>query len=52
MAPSARLPVAKPSQYSLRLNSSFKKGSAPDITAKSNPNKYPPKAEIKDRAII
>src|SRR6478736_1211543 len=36
IAPRAKLPVAKPSQYSLRLNSVFKKGSAPEITAKSN----------------
>ena len=50
IAPNAKLPVAKPSQYSLRLNLSFKKGNAPDITAKSNPNKYPPNAEIKDKA--
>ena len=50
IAPNAKLPVAKPSQYSLRLNLSFKKGNAPEITAKSNPNKYPPNAEIKDKA--
>jgi len=52
IAPNAKLPVAKPSQYSLRLNFTFKKGNAPDITAKSNPNKYPPSAEIKDKARI
>ena len=39
IAPNAKLPVAKPSQYSLRLNLIFRKGSAPEITAKSNPNK-------------
>jgi hypothetical protein len=50
IAPNAKLPVAKPSQYSLRLNLSFRKGKAPDMTAKSNPNKYPPNAEIKDKA--
>src|SRR5688572_24953568 len=50
MAPRARLPVANPSQYSLRSNFSFRKGRAPDITAKSKPNKYPPSAEMKDKA--
>src|SRR6187455_2971136 len=49
IAPNAKLPVAKPSQYSVRLNFSFKKGNAPEITAKSNPNRYPPKAEINDK---
>jgi hypothetical protein len=29
-----------------------KKGSAPDITAKSNPNRYPPNAEIKEMPIM
>jgi hypothetical protein len=52
MAPKARLPVANPSQYSLSPNFICKKGSAPEITAKSKPNKYPPKAEIKERARI
>ena len=50
MQPNASDAVAKPSQYSLRLNLSFKKGKAPAITAKSNPNKYPPSAEINEIA--
>src|SRR5665647_3611320 len=48
IAPNARLPVANPSQYALRANCFCKKGNAPEITAKSNPNKLPPKAEIKE----
>ena len=40
IAPNARLPVAKPSQYSFSSNCFCRKGNAPAITAKSNPNKY------------
>jgi len=39
IAPKARHPVVKPSQYSFKPNCSFKNGNAPDITAKSKPNK-------------
>jgi hypothetical protein len=47
MHPSASEPVVNPSQYAFRPNSVFKKGSAPEITAKSNPKRYPPRAEIR-----
>jgi hypothetical protein len=46
MQPNANEPVVNPSQYASRPNCVFKKGSAPDITAKSKPNRYPPNAEI------
>ena len=39
IAPKARQPVVKPSQYSFKPNCSFKNGNAPEITAKSKPNK-------------
>ena len=48
MHPKANEPVVNPSQYAFRPNCDFKNGSAPEITAKSNPNRYPPKAEIRD----
>ena len=46
--PSASDPVKKPSHQAFNINSVRKNGNAPDITAKSNPNKYPPKADIKE----
>ena len=52
IAPSAGLPVANPSQYAFSPNCLCKKGSAPEITAKSNPNRYPPKADMNEMAII
>ncbi len=48
MQPKAKDPVKKPSHHGLSINSVLKKGNAPDITAKSNPNKYPPNADIKE----
>src|SRR5215831_13911767 len=48
IAPSAKVPVANPSQYSFNPNCSLKKGNAPEITAKSNPNKYPPSADMNE----
>src|SRR5687768_9265696 len=37
--PNAKVPVRKPSHQAFKLNSARKKGNAPAITAKSNPNK-------------
>jgi hypothetical protein len=48
MHPSANEPVVNPSQYASRPNAVFRKGSAPEITAKSNPKRYPPIAEINE----
>jgi hypothetical protein len=39
IAPKARLPVANPSQYAFSSNCFCRNGNAPEITAKSNPNK-------------
>ena len=39
MQPNANTPVVNPSQYSFNPNCSLKNGNAPEITAKSNPNK-------------
>src|SRR5688500_12999326 len=48
MHPNPREPVRNPSSQTSRTKSFLKNGSAPDITAKSNPNKYPPNAEIRE----
>jgi hypothetical protein len=48
MQPKAREPVKNPSEIGVRLNVCRKKGSAPEITAKSKPNRYPPKADMND----
>jgi len=39
MQPNASDPVRKPSHHGLRLKTVRKNGKAPDITAKSNPNR-------------
>src|SRR5688572_17570573 len=46
--PNAREPVRNPSHQGVKPNMVRKKGKAPEITAKSNPNKYPPRAEINE----
>lgn len=46
--PNAREPVRKPSHQAFKANTVLRKGSAPAMTAKSKPKRYPPKAEIKD----
>src|ERR1044072_6579020 len=50
--PNASEPVRKPSHQAVKPKVVRKKGNAPEITAKSNPNKYPPSAEINEMAII
>jgi hypothetical protein len=51
MHPIASDAVAKPSQYSSSPKLSFKKGNAPEITAKSKPKRYPPSADINDMTV-
>src|SRR5215210_5213268 len=46
--PRAREPVKNPSETGVSPNAVRRKGRAPEITAKSKPNKYPPNADIKD----
>jgi hypothetical protein len=51
MQPKASEPVRKPSQTGVSSKLGVRrKGNAPDITAKSNPNKYPPKCRNKGNA--
>jgi hypothetical protein len=48
MQPNAREPVRKPTHHTFSSNTFLRKGSAPAITAKSKPKRYPPRADIKD----
>jgi len=52
MQPRAREPVRNPSHTESSINWGRKKGRAPEITAKSNPNRYPPSADMKEMPII
>ncbi len=50
--PNPSEPVRNPSSQTSRPNSVLKNGNAPEMTAKSKPNKYPPRAEINEMAMM